>query len=128
MFWKVYFWIVIILAAISVPFYITTLRGWELIDIALMITATVGLFGFAWKKQILKNEFWKLFFWGWVTWTPLYHFVIPLPAEVLKTGTFSIPQWVLATLTLIPAIPHFIAIYRYAFSNLIGGLPTENAD
>jgi len=127
MVWKVYFWFVVILIGASVPFYIKTLRSWELIDIAFMIPAMIGLFGFTWKKQILRKEFWKVFFIGWVLWTPLYHFVIPLPSEVLKAGTVSFPQWLIATLAIIPAIPHFIAIFRYAFSNLIAGQTEDNA-
>jgi hypothetical protein len=114
-FWKIYFVFIVILTAISLPFYMKTFRTWEVIDIVFMIPAMVGLFGFVWKKQILKQEFWKVFFISWVSWTPLYHFIIPLPSEALKADTVVFPQWLLATLTLIPAIPHFIAIFRYAF-------------
>ena len=38
MFWKVYFWFVVFLAAISVPFYMKTLRIWEIIDVLLCLT------------------------------------------------------------------------------------------
>lgn len=117
MFWKAYFFIIIILAAISTPFYAKTLRFCEILDISLMIIALIGLFGFAWKKQLLNKEFWKVFFVGWITWTLAYHYVIPLPEEALKISTVTLPQWYFATLSLIPAIPHFISIYKYAFSN-----------
>jgi len=116
MLWKIYFWIVVLFCLISIPFYITILRVWEFIDVSLMIIAMIGLFRFAWKKKILKNRFWKVFFFIWVIWTPIYHFGIPLPAEVVNS--FAIPQWLIAVLTLIPAIPQFIAVYYYAFSNM----------
>lgn len=126
-FWKFYFVGVVILCATSVPFYEQTLRIWELIDIAFMIPATLGLFGFAWHKPILKRGFWKVFFLGWVSWTPLYHFAVPLPPETLISGTVSPPQWFIASLTLVIAIPHFIAIFRYAFYNQFAGQSAKNA-
>jgi hypothetical protein len=125
MFWKIYFWFVIFLTAISVPFYLETLRIFEIIDILLCVTATVGLWGFAWKRPILTMKFWRLFFITWIIWTPIYQFGIPLPSEALTEGSMTMSQPLLATISFILFIPFFYTIFRYAFSKEIFGASSE---
>lgn len=92
-------------------------RIWEIIDICLYIVAAVGLFGFAWARQIGTPNFWKFFFALWVIWIPIYYFGIPWPAAMLKVGTKTLSQWLLGGESILFLVPHFYALYRYTRSN-----------
>lgn len=60
--WKIYFFFI---AIISLPLYLlgALMRApGFVIDLAFFVVLMVGFFGLVWRKQIISNQFWKIFF------------------------------------------------------------------
>ena len=71
MFWKIYFWLLIVL---TVPSYFWQgfSRSWEIIDFILFIVAMIGLFAFSWQKKMFTQLFWKTYLPTYIIWNVFY--------------------------------------------------------
>ena len=110
MIWKAYFLLVII-SQIYAMFDLGFGRIWEIIDLPISLLSYVALFGFCWKKPILKPIFWKVFLFILIAWNIVYFFFIPLPEKYAT----AVPQFFLAITMSILYAPILIALYLYAF-------------
>ena len=114
MFWKIYFWILVVLLALyhaSVGFP----RIWEFIDLIHNIIAIVGLFGFCWERKIFTRLFWKIFLIVCIIWFLLYQYYIP---EIQRVYVAPAPQWFGLfdrVFSLVMNILLFVALYLYGF-------------
>ena len=116
MFWKIYF---VFLVAISFPAYLQQgfPRTWEITDLLISIIATVGLFGYAWKKQFFNRLFWKIFFFLFIGWSVFYEFFLPkLPQYDKLLEKIPFILYIITFLILLG--PLFVALYLYAFQGV----------
>jgi len=114
MFWKIYFWILVVLLAFYHP-SVGFPRIWEVLNLVIDVIAIVGLYGFCWEKRILARLFWRGFLPICMIWTVLYQHFIP---DIQKVYVAPYPGWFeLADriFSLLMAILLFVALYLYAF-------------
>ena len=114
-FWRIYFWITIIIWVIIIEAVITDKKLWpetcttssKSIATGLYIAATTGLFGYTYEKNIFTPFFWKIFFCVLLSWE-FYAFVFlsPPPPDI------SIFECLTG---LILFSPLYIALFLYAF-------------
>ena len=120
MWWKVYFWIILVMSVLGLVFGYGRMQTWPLaswIEIVGSIILLLGLYAYVYKKKILKPSFWNIFFWFLIfstvfdimwAFTPIKT-VLPLP------GWFSskvITAGVELLLGVVISIPNYYAIYR----------------
>jgi len=120
MWWKVYFWIILVMSVLGLVFGYGRMQTWPLaswIEIVGSIILLLGLYAYVYKKKILKPSFWNIFFWLMIfstvfaimwAFTPIKT-VLPLP------GWFSskvITAGVELLLGVVISIPNYYAIYR----------------
>ena len=114
MFWKIYFWVLVVLLAFYHP-SVGFPRIWEVIDLVIDVIAIVGLFAFCWEKRILTRLFWRAFFPICIIWNVFYRYFIP---EIQKVYLAPDPDWFKSVdiiFSLVMSILLFIALYLYAF-------------
>jgi hypothetical protein len=116
MFWKVYFWILLV---ITVLYHVTLgfPRVWEVINLVFNAIAIIGVFGFSWERPIFRRTFWKIFTPVFVVWLIFGNFILP---ESQKLSEINPPEWYQAidlvfslTLTLLL----LLALFLYSFRN-----------
>ena len=114
MFWKIYFWLLIVL---TLPSYLWQgfSRSWEIIDFILFIVAMIGLFAFSWQKKMFTQLFWKTYLPTYIIWNVFYQYFLPLPQKVSEVDLGGLSQSMTATITWIIFIPLIIALYLYGF-------------
>ena len=102
--WKIYFFFI---AIVSLPLYLISVvfgPSFEAgIDLGFFIALMVGFFGFAWRKRILNNSFWKIFFPLCAIWNLGYSYYT-------LDGLY--PLVIIAIY-----IPTLIPLYLYAFKS-----------
>ena len=101
-FWKVYFWLVALLWVISITditWQVLSLR--DAINIPLSWIALVGVFGYAYRRKLISQNFWKFCFFLIVGWDVLYFSAL---TEFTK-GQMGI--------LLVLGLPQYIALYLY---------------
>ena len=118
-FWKIYFFIFVGLTSlefISVSIEVTI---WDIVNILIMIIATIGLYGYAFSKNFYKQYFWLCFFVFLIIWDAVYFIVVGVPSDPELTeienkyiGLFAI------ALTYILMTPAYIGLLLY-------GLPSN---
>ena len=114
MFWKIYFWISIVL----LMFYYPTVglsRIWEIINLLIDVLATIGLFGFCWEKKLFTKLFWRVFLPVCIIWAVVYGYFIPEPQVVYLAPD---PKWFQSVDKIFSAgwnILCFVALFLYAF-------------
>jgi hypothetical protein len=114
MFWKIYFWISIVLLMLYYPSAGLS-RIWEIINLVIDVLATVGLFGFCWEKKLFSKLFWKVFLPVCIIWAVVYSYFIPEPQKVYLAPD---PEWFQLVDIIFSAtwnILLFVALYLYAF-------------
>ncbi|OGC56088.1 hypothetical protein A3H26_01555 [candidate division WWE3 bacterium RIFCSPLOWO2_12_FULL_36_10] len=120
MWWKVYFWIILVMSVLGLVFAYGRMQTWSLaswIEIVGSIILLLGLYAYVYKKKILKPSFWNIFFWFLIfstvfdimwAFTPIKT-VLPLPSwlssEVITNGVELL-------LGVAISIPNYYAIYR----------------
>ena len=120
MWWKVYFWIILVMSVLGLVFAYGRMQTWSLaswIEIVGSIILLLGLYAYVYKKKILKPSFWNIFFWFLIfstvfdimwAFTPIKT-VLPLPSwlssEVITNGVEFL-------LGVAISIPNYYAIYR----------------
>jgi len=110
LFWKIYF---VFIVAFSI-YFSSGANLWcvsEYIDSVMIFISLVGLFGFAFNKQILFKAVWKLFFTTLIVWDFYYHFIIRhiLFREVVELSDVFIFELVI--------LPMYIGLFLYSFMN-----------
>ena len=78
--WKIYFCFIVFLTVMVVYNCLIdeNLRLMEIIDTAMTLPATIGLFGYVFSKRIHKQSFWFSFFWVYL----VFSFVYPFLSEI----------------------------------------------
>ncbi len=119
MFWKYYFRL---MAALFVVANVATFLGarafaikgsLDALDRALTVMSLVGLFGYAWKQQVLSRQFWKVFVPFYVAWGFAYVFLLETPPTITRT---NIPE---ALLVMPFVFPLYFALFRYAYGRSV---------
>jgi hypothetical protein len=123
MWWKIYFWVMLVLSAIGIIFVYGQLEVWDLAALIEIVTSVIGLLGLysvAYQKQLFSISFWKVFFWfvvaSWVfnivyVYTPLEQmFVIPewFSSKAVSTGTDML-------FGMVFSLPLLYAVYKLAY-------------
>lgn len=123
MWWKIYFWIVLVLTIIGVVFVYGGLESWDFAAFFEIITSIIGLmavYAVAYGKKILNPTFWKVMFWlivvNWVfnmfyAFTPLGE-ALSLPGW-LSSKTVGSPQELLFGMVF--SMPIAYAVYKLAY-------------
>jgi len=113
-FWKGYFWFLIILLALYHP-CVGFPRVWEVVDLLINILVLAGIFGLAWERKIFTGWFWRIFLLICFVWTVFYHYVlpdIPIVNEAPYPASFELVDTVFSMSVNVLA---FSALYLYAF-------------
>ena len=110
-FWKIYFCFIVFLTVMVVYNCLIdeNLRLMEIIDTAMTLPATIGLFGYVFSKRIYKQWFWICFFGVYSS----YSFIVEVKHlfYALEVSQFQLFTVIFAiTLTL----PAYIALLLYA--------------
>lgn len=114
MFWKIYFWVLVVL--LTAGFISDDVTGlWDIVDVPMSLFSLVGLFSYAYKKYIFNKIFWKIFLPIVGIWDLVYNIV-------LSTEQVEEPiEYVFLFIALLLIIaPLYVALYRYAFLFLEG--------
>lgn len=121
MMWKIYFWIntiIVVLFALSLPslhvnpVYIIKNIGISLLDVA-------ALFAYAYRKNILREPYWKVIFWILIFDQLIYYINKLTPLRIFPNAylikfnePFNLGSLALA---LLFTIPDFYALFRLAY-------------
>lgn len=121
--WKVYYWVFLLLSAVSVFTVLPQLStfnipGYEgLIELAVL---NVGLYSYVFRKKLLSASHWRIIFWVitavWVGGALYYSNAIPLLTPYLAFLEINPPQQyseVVASILL--SAPALYAIYSLGF-------------
>lgn len=123
MWWKIYFWVLLILSLIGIIFVYGTVDTWnsgDWTDIIVSIIQLIGLYAFVYKKQVFAQIFWRIFFVITIISAGFYliYFysalkeTLVLP-EILQSRAYTSGQDVLIGLIL--AAPLIYALYQLGY-------------
>lgn len=126
MWWKAYFWIMLILSVVGIVWLYGELNIWTVadwIEIVSTVIALVGLYAYIYQKTILTAKFWKVFFWLVIlNWTlAIIHAFTPLK-EIL-----ILPDWLSSRFTtngvdmlvgIVLSLPMVYAAYKLGYSKI----------
>ena len=116
-FWKIYFCFIVFLTVMVVYNCLIdeNLRLMEIIDTAMTLPATIGLFGYVFSKRIYKQSFWICFFWIFLA----YSLVSPFLSEV-EFSPPDDPEWSAAEINTFSMILGFVLIIPLILPSYIG--------
>jgi len=110
MFWKVYFWVILILS--TVGFAMSGLAGlvglWGWVDFLFSSGGWVGLFAYAYKKRFFVAKVWKSYLPLLILWDLAYNLALQ-PEATGKAADMGI------YIGFVLLIPMYAALYLYAF-------------
>jgi hypothetical protein len=120
MFWKIYAWIYVVITAVGFLFLIPGIGSWNFASwegVAESILLAIGVFVFAYKKQLFNKATWKFIFIAillvWIVQIISYstnvQFLTFLKVNVIEQGIGTV------LLTIIVSIPALVAIYKIGF-------------
>ena len=111
-FWKAYFWIIMVLSAVS---YVSIGFGrvWEVIDLIIFAGSITGLYGFCWHKQVMTRDFWKVYFPAQLIWNIYYLYFMSLPESIAEGMDMS--RAAFGTINFLPYIPLMYALFLYTY-------------
>jgi len=113
MFWKIYFWLLFITLFHAFFAPVSTHLILNTINLITFFVATLGFWGFAWKKKVFTQVFWKTFFAVSIFWGIFSTIFFPISQEEILSTGMSITMFLLVgTLAIIPL---YTALYLYAF-------------
>jgi len=119
MFWKIYFWIFLIMAFVGhfSSFYIFPAEHRFLVYLGSIfsIISLVAIFGYAFKHSIMKPGFWKAFLFILIMWE-ISSFL--LSSKLYPSEVNPINNPVITLLTFITSFPGYIAIYLYGYRSV----------
>lgn len=116
MFWKIYFWVMLLLYAIYVAAAIWFPEEMELevvdyIDFVFAMLALVGVFGFAFKKAVLYQGVWRAYLPFIILWDISYSAL----RDEWVGGEELMYEIIAVGLMALVLIPQYVAIFRYGF-------------
>ena len=80
-FWKIYFFIFVGLTSLEFISESIETTIWDIVNIPIMITATIGLYGYVFSKNFYKQYFWLCFFVFLIIWDAMYFIVVGIPPD-----------------------------------------------
>ena len=80
-FWKIYFFIFVGLTSLEFISESIETTIWDIVNIPIMIMATIGLYGYVFSKNFYKQYFWLCFFVFLIIWDAVYFIVVGLPPD-----------------------------------------------
>ena len=80
-FWKIYFFIFVALTSLEFIFESIETTIWDIVNIPIMIMATIGLYGYVFSKNFYKQYFWLCFFVFLIIWDAMYSIVVGMPPD-----------------------------------------------
>lgn len=120
MFWKIYAWIYVVITAVGFLFLIPTIGSWNFASWGGTIESillAIGVFVFAYKKQLFNKAAWKFIFIAillvWVADIIFYatnvQFLSFLKVNAIEQGVGEV------LFSIIVSIPALVAIYKLGF-------------
>ncbi len=116
MFWKIYFWVLLLLYGIlliasiwiheEIKFEVV-----DFIDFCFAIFALVGVFGYAFNKAVLNQIVWKVYLPFIIVWDLCYTVL----CEEWVGGEELIFEVIALILMVLILVPQYVAIYRYGY-------------
>jgi len=118
-FWKIYFFIFVGLTSLEFISESIETTIWDIVNIPIMIMATIGLYGYVFSKNFCKQYFWLCFFVFLIIWDAMYLIVVGIPPdpELTEMENKYINLFAI-TLHYILMIPAYIGLLLY-------GLPSN---
>ena len=80
-FWKIYFFIFVGLTSLEFISESIETTIWDIVNIPIMIMATIGLYGYVFSKNFYKQYFWLCFFVFLIIWDAMYFIVVGIPPD-----------------------------------------------
>lgn len=116
MLWKIYFWFLAIFTVVSIA-----LKGiskqfilFSGVDLIFTIFSLIALFGYAYKNRYLKPLFWKVY-WPFII---VWDFIIVGSHTMSLNNKYPSILYLFSFLVaMVPFIPLYIAIYKYAYTD-----------
>lgn len=111
MVWKIYFCcLTALLVVLYVITFSTPVKGIPTyLDVPISVVALVGLYGYAFKKRIGNDNFWKMWFFVIVLWDAFYNLVLP------EWAVFQPVDLVAILIGYGIIVPGYLALYLYGF-------------
>jgi len=121
-FWKLYFWLSIVL--FSLLFIMLGLMSLGLIeesaynlfdgfDMIVWVIALFAIYGLAWSKKTFTRQFWLIFSHGFALWVLIYTFLFPYVLNMPIYGEISQPEDLIYDLSF--SFANIYALFRYAY-------------
>ena len=110
--WKIYFFLITILSFVGMGSFILS-SGAGIVDYAeliLLIIATAGLYGFAFRKKVLAPGFWIPFLILYFVAGVIYE---PLSSVNMREGMTDSVYYISVAIGYIFSLPGYYALYRY---------------
>ena len=111
--WKIYLWAIVSLIVLAyASFGPAWMQPLDYIDFAISTVGLVGLFGYAYSRQIFSEEFWRIWLPIEVIWDLTYILVVTRMGlgnqiDDAPTNTLEDLLWMLIVL------PLYVALFRY---------------
>lgn len=128
MWWKIYFWVLLILTIIgfiSIGHFLTSLTFADWRGVAESVLIVIGAYAYVFKKEVFRSQVWKILFWYLIIFWSLdllYHLFLGQSLDFLQvlfknssevSGAIGGDFGVLAS--IIFGLPALYAIYKLAY-------------
>ena len=118
-FWKIYFFIFVGLTSLEFISESIETTIWDIVNIPIMIMATIGLYGYVFSKNFYKQYFWLCFFVFLIIWDAMYLIVVGMPPDPELTEMEN------KYIDLFAIILHYILMTPAYIGLLFYGLPSN---
>lgn len=126
MWWKIYFWIYLILSIIGIFGYMG-LQSWNFmawIEVIFSILGLIAVWSYVFKKPIFTTNFWKAFIWinvGILVFSLIYSYtsledLYPMPSWLMSPYPMDGPMFLFS---LVLGGPMLYAIYKLGYPTKI---------
>ena len=115
--WKIYLWALVILILLGYPQMLCSgPTVWEIVDMLVTPLAIVGLYGYAYKKQIIHQSLWKVWVFVVILWDVAYNVVLSgLLGVTLYGHLFEEMSLPCIALNWTVIAPTYVALYLYGY-------------
>ena len=114
MLWKIYAWFLAFLLAVGYGVLIWEgIEVRDIVDMLISLVALIGVFGYAYKRKIISEDLWRVWFFVIIGWDIFYNLVLEDFTEFSEFTTIEISIVIIIMLILI--IPEYIALFLYGF-------------
>ena len=118
-FWKIYFFIFVGLTSLEFISESIETTIWDIVNIPIMIMATIGLYGYVFSKNFYKQYFWLCFFVFLIIWDAMYFIVVGIPPDPELTEMEN------KYIDLFAIILHYILMTPAYIGLLLYGMPSN---